>query len=73
MLCTEERQKDLQLLDAAADGGAAKASRMLVPKAQDADDDSDESESDDDDDSVRACYAPTFLLLPFCSYLVSTH
>ena len=51
----EERQKDLQLLEAAAEGGAGKAGKMLVPKAQDADDeeDSDESDDDDDGDSVR--------------------
>ena len=48
--CAEERQKDLQLLEAAAEGGAGKAGKMLVPKAQDADDE-DDSDEDEDDES----------------------
>lgn len=55
LLRAVERENDLKLLEAAPGGGAPLSkSKVLVPKALDADDE-DEAESDesDDDDEVR--------------------
>lgn len=44
-LCAAERDKDLKLLEASAEGGG----KALIPKALDADDEEEEDESSDDD------------------------